>query len=173
MLNALSNLLPTPLHPAVVHLPIALTVLVPVFAIGAVIAIRRGARPVRAWGITIALLALLSVSAWASLQTGEQQEDLVERIVPDAAMGTHEESAELFLSLSLAVLSVAGVGLVRGRFGAVARAGAVVGTFALVVAGYEVGHSGGALVYEHGAANAYTVPTTTATARTAENGRDR
>lgn len=173
MLNALSNLLPTPLHPAVVHLPIALTVLVPAFAIGALIAIRRGARPVRAWGITTALLALLSVSAWASLQTGEQQEDRVERIVPDAAMETHEESAELFLSLSLVVLGIAGVGLVRGRVGTVARAGAVVGTLVLVVAGYRVGHSGGSLVYEHGAASAYTVPTATATARTVERDRDR
>lgn len=173
MLNALSNLVPTPLHPAVVHLPIALTVLVPVFAIGALIAIRRGARPVRAWGITTALLALLSVSAWASLQTGEQQEDRVERIVPEAAMETHEESAELFLSLSLVVLGVAGVGLVRGRVGTVARAGAVVGTLALVVAGYRVGHSGGALVYQHGAASAYSAPTATAAARTGEDDRDR
>jgi uncharacterized membrane protein len=35
------NVLPTPLHPLIVHLPIAMTVLLPLFGLGALIAIRR------------------------------------------------------------------------------------------------------------------------------------
>lgn len=156
MFAALSNLVPNPLHPAVVHLPIALTVLVPAFAVGALVAIRRGARPVRAWGITTALLATLSLSAWVSLETGADQEDRVERVVTEQAIHSHEEAAEAFLALSLLVLVIAGAGLLSGRIGTGARLAATVGTLALLVAGYRVGHSGGALVYQHGAASAYT-----------------
>lgn len=152
----LTDLLPTPLHPAVVHLPIALTLLVPIFALGALVAIRRGTRVLRAWGIAAAMLGALSLSAWVSLETGEQQEDRVEAVVPEAAFETHEESAEAFFLLSLGVLGVAGLGLLGGRVGTGARYAAALGTLALVVAGYNVGHSGGALVYTHGAASAYT-----------------
>lgn len=156
MFDAISNLLPNPLHPAVVHLPIALTLLVPVFAVGTLIAIRRGARPLRAWGITTALLATLSLSAWVSLETGDDEEEKVEQVVPETALETHEEAAEAFLALSLVVLGIAGVGLLNGRVGSAARFVAAAGTLALVVAGYNVGHSGGLLVYEYGAASAYT-----------------
>lgn len=152
----LQNLLPNPLHPAVVHLPIALTLLVPIFAIGALIAIRRGAKVLRAWSIAAAMLGALSLSAWVSLETGQDQEEKVESVVPERAFETHEESAEAFFALSLVILGIAGVGLVRGRVGTVARYAAAAGTLALVVAGYNVGHSGGKLVYTYGAASAYT-----------------
>jgi uncharacterized membrane protein len=161
MLTTLSTLVPNPLHPAVVHLPIALTILVPAFAIGALFAIHRGVRPMRAWGIPIALLAALSLSAWVSIATGQTQGERVERVVPEQAIESHEEAAEAFLALSLVVLAVAAVGLVNGRTGTVARHIAAGGTLALVVAGYSVGHSGGALVYQHGAASAYTSPAST------------
>ena len=64
--------------------------------------------------------------------------------------------------MSLVVLGIAGVGLTRGRIGQTARVVGTVGALALVVAGWQVGHSGGSLVYQHGAASAYTkgdVPT--------------
>lgn len=156
MISTLSNLIPNPLHPAIVHLPIALTVLVPVFALGAIVMIRRGARPLHAWGITTALLAALSLSAWASLATGDGQGERVERIVPETAIETHEEAAEAFLILSVVLLGVGSFGLMNGRVGNAARLLTTAGTLALVVAGYNVGHSGGALVYVHGAASAYT-----------------
>lgn len=151
----LTNLLPTPLHPAVVHLPIALVLLLPLFALGAQVAIARGGSPLRSWGIAAALAALLSVSAFVALETGEQQEDRVESIVPEPAFERHEESAERFLTLSLAVLAVAALGLLRGRAGSAARWVATAGSFGLLAAGVAVGHSGGELVYRHGAASAY------------------
>lgn len=172
MLDVISNLIPNPLHPAVVHLPIALTLLVPVFAVGAMIAIRRGARPLRAWGITTALLATLSLSAWVSLETGEQQEDRVEQVVPESALNTHEEAAKSFLALSLLVMLIAGVGLMNGKVGTAARLAATAGTVALLVSGYRVGHSGGALVYEHGAASAYAAGTSSAVAGGRAGGGD-
>jgi uncharacterized membrane protein len=154
----LQNLLPSPLHPAVVHLPIALTLLVPIFAIGALIAISRGAKVLKSWSIAAAMLGALSLSAWVSLETGQDQEEKVEAVVPEQAFETHEEAAEAFVAVSLVVLGIAGAGLVGGRVGTVARYAATAGTLALVVAGYNVGHSGGKLVYTYGAASAYTTP---------------
>ncbi len=154
----LSSLIPTPLHPAVVHLPMALAVLIPFFAIGAMIFIARGSRPVVAWGITTALVATLALSAWASLETGEDQEEKVERIVPEAAFEAHEEAADLFLTLTVVVLGISLVGLAPRQIGTGARLIATVGTVVLLGAGWNVGHSGGALVYTHGAAAAYATP---------------
>jgi uncharacterized membrane protein len=155
MLAQLGSLIPTPLHPAVVHLPMALAVLVPVFAVVALVAVRRGGRPLRTWSVAAAMFAALSVSAWASMETGEDQEEAVETVVPDAALDTHEDAAEQFLWLSVAVLGVAGVGLLDGRVGSTARVLATAGSLGLLAAGYRVGHSGGELVYRHGAAAAY------------------
>jgi len=151
----LNTLLPNPLHPAIVHLPIALTLLVPVFAVGALWAIHKGSRPWKAWGITTALFAALTLSAWAAVETGEQADERVESVVAEAPISTHEAAAELFLVLSAATLAVSVIGLRTGRLGSGARMAGTLGAVALVVAGWRVGHSGGALVYQHGAANAY------------------
>jgi formate hydrogenlyase subunit 3/multisubunit Na+/H+ antiporter MnhD subunit len=152
----LPSLLPDPLHPAVVHLPIALTLLLPPFAIGALWAIRRGARPVRAWGLATAFFAALALSAWVAVETGEQAGERVEQVIAEAPVESHEEAAEAFLALTAIVLGVALVGLLGGRIGQAARLLGTVGTVVLLVAGWRVGHSGGALVYRHGAAAAYT-----------------
>ena len=156
MQTTFASLLPAPLHPAIVHLPIALTVLLPVFAVGALIAVRRGSRRLRTWGVAAAMFAALALSAWASVETGEDQEERVEQVVPGAALETHEEAAERFLWLSVGMVGVAGVGLLGGRIGTAARVLATIGSAVLLVAGYNVGHSGGELVYRHGAASAYT-----------------
>lgn len=170
MIAQLSSLIPTPLHPAVVHLPIALAVLVPLFAIGAVIAIARGAKPLASWGITTALVAALALSSYVALETGEDQEDKVEAVVPEAAFETHEESAERFFQMTLVVLGISALGFLPRTAGTGARIVATAGTLALVVAGYQVGHSGGELVYTHGAASAYVTPGSGGTEQTAAEG---
>jgi hypothetical protein len=156
MQSALGNLIPNPLHPAIVHMPMALAVLVPLFVVGTMWAIRRGVRPLRAWAVTVAMMAALSLSAWASLATGKSQDEKVESVVGEAPLGAHEESAEFFLTLSVVVLAVSVVGLRGDKFGTVARALGAAGSAALLVAGINVGHTGGQLVYTHNAASAYT-----------------
>lgn len=148
-------MLPNPLHPAVVHFPIVLAFLLPLFAIGALVAIRKGARPLRAWSLPLAVGAALTLSSWVAVETGEQQDERVERVVPEQPLETHEERAELFLTLSGVLLLVSATGLVRGVVGRAGRITATVGAIALVVAAAQVGHSGGELVYRHGAASAY------------------
>ncbi len=148
-------MLPDPLHPAVVHFPVVLAFLLPIFAIGALWTIRRGARPRRAWGVPLALAAALLLSTWAAVQTGEAQEERVERVVADQPLDTHEEAAELFITATIVVFLVMAGGLLPGLAGKSARVLGALGAFALLGGAAWVGHSGGQLVYQHGAASAY------------------
>lgn len=151
-------MLPEPLHPAIVHFPIVLAALLPIFAVGALWAIRRGAIPLRAWAIPVALAAGLAGSAWLAVETGEAQEDRVEAVVGEEVLHEHEEAGERFLVLSGVLLLVAAGGLFGGTPGTAARYVATLGSFLLVFAAIQVGEAGGELVYRHGAASAYASP---------------
>lgn len=165
-------MIPDPLHPAVVHFPMALVVLLPLGALWALWAIRRGLSTRTAWAVPLALAGLLTLSSWAALETGQDQEEVVEDVVGDAPIHEHEERAELFLILSGVLTLVAGAGLLGSTVGQASRLVATVGAFGLVVAGVRVGASGGDLVYEHGAASAY-VTGGSATADAPVAGRER
>jgi uncharacterized membrane protein len=149
-------MLPNPLHPAVVHFPVVLAFLLPLFAVGAFWAIRRGARLRRAWAVPVAVAAALAASAWAAVETGESQGERVERVVAEQPLSAHEEMAETFLGASAALAVLAAVGLVGGIAGRAARIATAVGSLGLVAGAAWVGHSGGQLVYRYGAASAYT-----------------
>ncbi len=148
-------MLPNPLHPALVHFPIVLMVLLPIAAVVALWAIRRGAQATRAWLVPTAVALALTLSAWVAVETGEDQEDRVERVVSEKVIDTHAEAAERFLLLSVAMAGLAAVGLLRNQAGSAARVVTVVAAAGLMFAGYQVGHTGGDLVYQHGAASAY------------------
>ena len=152
----MQSILPNPLHPAVVHFPVVLAVLLPFFAAGALWAIRRGTTPRRAWAIPVALSLALSLSAWVAVQTGEAQDERVERVVAEQPLDAHEEAAELVLGMSGGLALIVAAGLTRGRLGSIARGLATAGAVALVAMGARVGHTGGQLVYRYGAASAYT-----------------
>lgn len=148
-------MLPNPLHPAVVHFPVVLAFLLPIFAGFALWTIRRGTAPRRAWAIPLGLSAALALSSWVAVETGEAQTEKVENVVSERPLETHEEAAELFLTLSAGLLVISVAGLVRGKIGTVARVAATVGAAGLVIAATQVGHTGGQLVYRYGAASAY------------------
>lgn len=140
-------MLPNPLHPAVVHFPIVFMMLLPLAALGALWAIRRGSAVTRAWAFPVAAAAALAASAWAAVETGEGDVERAEDVVGEQALNTHEAAAERFLLLASGVLVITAAGLLRGNVG---RAGRALGTMAalgLIIAGYQVGHSGGRLVY--------------------------
>lgn len=151
-------MLPDPLHPAVVHFPVVLAFLLPLFVAGAIWAIRRGANARRAWMLPLVGAVGLALSAWAAVQTGQAQSERVERVVTERVIESHEEMAEAFLATSAAVAVLALAGLIGGRAGRAARVLTGVGALALVALVARVGHSGGQLVYRHGAASAYTSP---------------
>jgi uncharacterized membrane protein len=147
-----------PLHPVVVHFPIVLAVLLPISAAWALWAIRKGTTPRRAWSAPAAMALALALSGLVAVKTGEAQDERVERVVPEQALETHEEAAESFLMLSSGLALIVAAGLVRGRVGGVARMLGTAGAVGLIVLAVSVGHSGGKLVYQYGAASAYTGP---------------
>lgn len=144
-----------PLHALIVHMPIALTILVPLFAVLALFLGRRIMKPHVAWALPVGLLALLLASGVAADKTGEQQEDRVEQVVPKSAIHEHEEAAELFLMVTAGVLVLAAGGLMSNALGKTMRVVGTAGTLAVLAAGWNVGHSGGTLVYQHNAGAAY------------------
>lgn len=151
-------MLPDPVHPAVVHFPIVLMFLLPLSMLAAIWMIHRGARASRAWLVPVVFAAALVASAWVSLETGEEQEERVERVVPELPLDGHKELAQLFLVMAAGVLIVAVAGFVPRRLGTSFRWIAVLGACSVAAAGVRVGHSGGMLVYQHGAASAFAPP---------------
>ncbi|HEX5830583.1 MAG TPA: DUF2231 domain-containing protein [Gemmatimonadaceae bacterium] len=145
-----------PLHPLVVHFPIVLSVLLPISVVVALWYIRKGTTPRRAWAVPLAMAAALTLSSWLATQTGESEEDRVEQVVIEDIIHDHEEAGERFLVLSGVLLLVAAAGLLPRSAGQGARLVTAAGALGLVAAGVRVGHSGGELVYRHGAASAYT-----------------
>ena len=148
-------MLPNPLHPAIVHFPVVLAFLLPLFSAGALWAIARGARSRPTWSVPLALAVALALSTWIAVETGEHQTERVERVVSEQPLDRHEEMAETFMVGAFTMVAIAGLGLLRGRAGTVARVTATVGAVALVAGASLVGHSGGELVYRYGAASAY------------------
>lgn len=148
-----------PLHPKLVHLPIALAVLMPLLSAGLLLAWWRAWLPRRGWLVVVALQAVLVVSGVAALRTGETDEERVEARVAETAIEAHEEAAQLFVMGGAAVLLVGLAAVFLRREGAARglAAAATAGTLAVLFLGYRTGEAGGRLVYQHGAASAYAV----------------
>ena len=151
-------MLPDPLHPIIVHFPVVLAVIIPLVAVAALWAIRSGARPVRAWGVTTAVAAALALSAWIAVETGEDQEEKVEDVVGETRLKAHAEAGQTLLFTSAGLLAVIALGLMPGKVGRTARVAGAVGALAATGIAFQVGRSGGDLVYRYNAASAYTTP---------------
>ena len=144
------EMLPSPLHPAIVHFPIVLMFLLPVAMFGALWAIHRGFPEGRGWWFPLITAGALAASSWAAVESGEADEDRAEDIVGEQILGAHEAAAERFLALSLGLLVITAAGLARGRVGRAARGLGAAAALALILAGYQVGQSGGRIVYGEG-----------------------
>lgn len=174
----------TPLHPALVHVPLGLAFILPALAIGFSWAVwKRRVQP-RAWISIVVLEAVLLGAGLVALKTGQNEEDRVEKVVPESALATHEERAEQFLWVTGITLAVAASVLLASRSPLAVRAltaTTVLGTLLVAAAAVRVGHAGGQLVYVHNAPAAYASgkPASAATAgdsnpsRVAESGAAR
>lgn len=149
-----------PLHPAIVHLPLALAILMPLVATGFAWALWTGRIRPRAWLAVVAFQALLFGSGIVATRTGEAEEERVENVVQESALHAHEELADQFVWAGGLTLVLAGLVLVVRRPAAVRTlaAGVVAATVVVAGMGLRVGHAGGQLVYVHGAASAYAQP---------------
>jgi uncharacterized membrane protein len=145
------NLIPDPLHPAVVHFPIVLILLGTLVSFVAVFW-RKGYVP----AFAAALLTLGAVGAWVAVETGESDGGLVEDTSPpmEQLIEAHENWAERTLTVATIAAVIALGAAALFRFPRLARGVGVAAALAAGVASwtvYETGHRGGALVYRHGA----------------------
>ena len=146
-----------PLHPLVVHIPIALSALMPLLSIGLLISWWRGWLPQRAWWVAAVFQVILVGGSFIAMETGEGDEETVEEVVSHDAIHEHEEAAEVFAWTAAALLvPFLLAGLLRKRNVALGLAGvATVGTIVVTGLGIRVGHAGGELVYVHNAGAAW------------------
>lgn len=158
-------------HPKVVHLPMALAVLMPLVSGGLLAAWWCGMLPRRTWMIAIALQLALVGSGVVALRSGEGEEERVERVVAEHLIEAHEEAAEAFVwgAGAILFLHVLAAVLRRDETARAAAAVATVGTLLVLALGYRTGEAGGRLVYQHGAASAYTAGAAIGTARAADD----
>lgn len=154
-------MLPNPLHPAIVHLPLALAVIVPLSLLFAVWKVKKGSALTDVWMPAVVMAFLLFVSALAATNTGESDEEVVEQVVSEQVIEAHEERAEGFTYAAGFLFLISAAGFMKARAGQAARWLSVAASVVVFVLALRVGHSGGSLVYEHGAGSVDR-PTTTA-----------
>ncbi|MEK7237004.1 MAG: DUF2231 domain-containing protein [Nitrospirota bacterium] len=134
-----------PFHPMLVHFPIALLFASVLFDVASTALTRDSLREAALWLLGLGLLGGI-VAAIA----GGQAEGAAEKAgVAEALIETHETLAYLTLGI-MAILLLSRL-LLRNRFSTRALAAYLVVATAGLVAVSATGHTGGNLVYEHGA----------------------
>lgn len=147
-----------PLHPAMVHLPLGLAMVMPLLAAGFAWGLWTGRVRPRAWIAVVGLQALLLGAGMFAINTGKAEEERVENVIQERTLQQHEELAEQFVWSAGATLGLACLVLVFRRPAVFRTSAAVTAVATVIVAALalRVGHAGGQLVYVHGAASAYT-----------------
>lgn len=158
-----------PLHPALVHVPLGLAFILPFLALACTIAWWKRWATKRAWAVIVALQLVLLGAGLVVRQTGEHESRVVRRILPRGAVHPHSEAADSFVWGAGVTLVLAGLALAlkdrKARWAAATVA--TVATFGVAAVGVRVGHLGGQLVYQRGAAMIYTADSTLALQRAA------
>ena len=140
--------IPEPLHPAVVHFPVALLIVGAGLSLLAVI--------FRRWALPTALVLVLgAIGAIVAVETGEREEHRLPKTTGELheAFEEHEHAGKRARNFSLVAASLAVLSVFGARWRHVSRilAGATA-VLALMTAWHvaQAGHYGGVLVYEHG-----------------------
>lgn len=146
-----------PLHPAIVHIPLGLSLVVPLLAAVAALAVWKGWMDRQVWIGVIAVQAILFGGGLLAQETGGDEEEVVEHVVAEERIEEHEEKAETFVTVAGVTLavSVAAFFIPAETLALAAMGLTVLLSLAVLGLGVAVGHSGGKLVFVHGAARAY------------------
>ena len=146
-----------PIHPKIVHFPIALSMILPLLGGILTLAWWRGWLPRRVWLIVMILHGALTISAFVAMQTGETDERTAKNAVSIDLIRAHESSAELFLWSTVGALFLALIATVAEKEQEALRfaIGTVLFASLSLYLAIDVGHQGGQLVYKHGAARAF------------------
>src|SRR5262245_2875991 len=108
----------TPIHPAIVHVPLGLSVVIPIVATGLMVWLWRGRGNKAVWLLVIVLQVFVVGGGLLALRTGESDEERVERTVGERPLEAHEEAGKLFVATAGVALLASVIVLlprVRGR----------------------------------------------------------
>jgi uncharacterized membrane protein len=147
-----------PVHPLVVHFPIALTFILPVLILAFAFMIRTQKMSSHAWLIIIGLQLTTVVTGYIAIETGETDEKIAERVVSKKLIHEHEEAAKVFVGVAvLALVSSIAVFFIRKDFQFKMYIAIMMLNLIAVILVWRAAHSGGELVYLHGAASAHEI----------------
>ena len=145
-----------PLHPLIVHLPIAISFILPVLIVVFAQMIRNSKMSPGSWLVIIGLQLVVTISGYVSLETGETEEQKVEKVISRKLISEHEEASESFVGSSvLALVLSVGAFFIRKEFQFSIKIGVGVLSRISAYLAFATGKLGGELVYKHGAATAY------------------
>lgn len=145
-----------PIHPALVHLPVGVALVVPLVALGLALALWKRRLPTAAFAVVVGLQLAVLCAGFASYVTGGNDQEKVQKVVAPELIEAHEEAAELFLwGQGLSLVLSAAVLLAQGQAAKVAPALAVLAALGVAGLAVRAGHRGGELVYRYGAAAAH------------------
>ncbi len=138
------------LHPAVVHVPLGLAVVMPLLLGAMAWAVVTGRLPGRVWLLPFLLQGVLLGAALVALRTGAQDEDRVEARAGESAVDAHQRAARAFTTAAGATFLAAAVALaLRNRRRPFLAAGvtSVLLSVGMLVLRIQTGSRGGALVH--------------------------
>jgi uncharacterized membrane protein len=145
-----------PFHPVMVHLPIALSFILPILILVFAFMIKSQKMSHQAWLVIIGLQITATVTGYIALDSGEKEEHAVAKVMDKKHIHQHEESAEIFVGSTVLalVISIAAFFLRKPIQFYLQLGTALIALISCYLV-YQTGSSGGELVYRYGAANAY------------------
>ena len=148
-----------PLHPGLVHLPLGIVFILPILSLLFLFFLKKTFLNRNAFIFLVILHGLLCATSFVAMETGEDEEDKVEKIVEEYHIEEHEQKAEDFLISTIVVfiftLIIYFIPNINFFIGG--SLFLLILQFALIFMAYEVGHTGGELVYKYKAADSYII----------------
>lgn len=146
-----------PLHPAVVHIPIGLAIVLPILTLLFLFLFYKNKLTKISWIFIFILQLFITAGGYVAIETGEDEEDRVEKVVGHDLIEEHEHKAEDFMKISFVTLAVTAIPFFITKapiLGAVFVANIAMQSLSLFYI-VQTGEMGGHIVYEHQAPKAY------------------
>lgn len=146
----------TPFHPVIVHIPLVISLIMPILVLIFAVMIKLNKLSPRGWLVIIGFQLMTTISGYVALESGEIEEDIVEKIVDKKYINEHENAAEIYVGSTVLVLVFCiAVFFISEKLQLKMQILIALLAIASSALGYRAGKYGGELVYKYGAASAY------------------